>query len=91
LHREVVEKKRLERELQMARASNATCCLKLLRSWTDSTSRCSRALLEVGGDTYDFLTMGPNTLLVVIADVEGKGRVERHGGCRTCKPRFTRW
>jgi sigma-B regulation protein RsbU (phosphoserine phosphatase) len=27
----------------------------------------------VGGDYYDFLTLGPNTLLVVIADVEGKG------------------
>jgi sigma-B regulation protein RsbU (phosphoserine phosphatase) len=27
----------------------------------------------VGGDYYDFLTLGPHTLLVVIADVEGKG------------------
>jgi sigma-B regulation protein RsbU (phosphoserine phosphatase) len=27
----------------------------------------------VGGDYYDFLSLGPNTLLVVIADVEGKG------------------
>ena len=28
---------------------------------------------EVGGDYYDFLTLGPSTLLVVVADVEGKG------------------
>jgi sigma-B regulation protein RsbU (phosphoserine phosphatase) len=27
----------------------------------------------VGGDYYDFLSLGANTLLVVIADVEGKG------------------
>jgi sigma-B regulation protein RsbU (phosphoserine phosphatase) len=28
---------------------------------------------EVGGDYYDFLSLGPQTLLLVIADVEGKG------------------
>ena len=28
---------------------------------------------ECGGDYYDFLNLGPQTLLVVIADVEGKG------------------
>ena len=28
---------------------------------------------EVGGDYYDFLRLDPNTLMVVIADVEGKG------------------
>jgi sigma-B regulation protein RsbU (phosphoserine phosphatase) len=28
---------------------------------------------EVGGDYYDFLNLGPQTLLLVIADVEGKG------------------
>jgi phosphoserine phosphatase RsbU/P len=27
----------------------------------------------VGGDYYDFLSLGPHTVLVVIADVEGKG------------------
>jgi sigma-B regulation protein RsbU (phosphoserine phosphatase) len=28
---------------------------------------------EVGGDYYDFLSLGPQTLLLVVADVEGKG------------------
>jgi len=28
---------------------------------------------EVGGDYYDFLSLGPQSLLLVIADVEGKG------------------
>jgi phosphoserine phosphatase RsbU/P len=28
---------------------------------------------EVGGDYYDFLHLGPQTMLLVIADVEGKG------------------
>jgi sigma-B regulation protein RsbU (phosphoserine phosphatase) len=28
---------------------------------------------EVGGDYYDFLNLGPQSLLLVVADVEGKG------------------
>jgi len=74
LHREVVEKKRLERELQLARGIQRN----LLPEAPPVLPGFDIAVLnepcfEVGGDYYDFLTMGPNTLLVVVADVEGKG------------------
>ncbi len=74
LHREVVEKKRMERELQLASRIQRS----LLPDAPPQIPGFDIAVLnepcfEVGGDYYDFLTLGPDTLLVVIADVEGKG------------------
>ena len=74
LHRELLEKQWLERELALARRIQRG----LLPDAPPVVPGFDIAVLnepshEVGGDYYDFLTLGPNTLLVVIADVEGKG------------------
>jgi sigma-B regulation protein RsbU (phosphoserine phosphatase) len=74
LHREMVEKKRLERELQLARAIQRNLLPEappVLKGFDIAVS--NEPCFEVGGDYYDFLTLGPNTLLLVVADVEGKG------------------
>ncbi len=74
LHHDLLEKERLEREMALARG--------IQRSLLPETSPVipgfdiavlNEPCFEVGGDYYDFLTLGPNTLLVVVADVEGKG------------------
>jgi phosphoserine phosphatase RsbU/P len=74
LHRDVIEKERLEREMALARGIQRS----LLPETTPVIPGFDIAVLnepcfEVGGDYYDFLTLGQNTLLVVVADVEGKG------------------
>jgi len=74
LHRDALEKQRLERELEMARGIQRSLL-------PDSPpvipgyelSVVNEPCYEVGGDYYDFLSLGPQTLLLVIADVEGKG------------------
>jgi sigma-B regulation protein RsbU (phosphoserine phosphatase) len=74
LHREMVEKKRLERELQLARGIQRNLLPEappVVAGFDIAVS--NEPCFEVGGDYYDFLTMGPNTLLLVVADVEGKG------------------
>lgn len=74
LHQVLLEKERMEKELALARGIQRS----LLPETTPLVEGFDIALLnqpcyEVGGDYYDFLTLGPNSLLVVIADVEGKG------------------
>ena len=74
LHKDLVEKERLEKEMALARGIQRS----LLPETTPLVAGFDIALLNepcyaVGGDYYDFLSLGTNTLLVVIADVEGKG------------------
>ncbi len=74
LHREAVEKQRRERELEMARSIQRS----LLPEQPPvvpgfELAVASELCYECGGDYYDFLNLGPQTLLLVIADVEGKG------------------
>jgi sigma-B regulation protein RsbU (phosphoserine phosphatase) len=74
LHQELLEKERMEKELALARGIQRS----LLPDTTPLVEGFDIAVLNepcyaVGGDYYDFLTLGPHTLLVVIADVEGKG------------------
>ena len=74
LHHALLEKERMEKELALARGIQRS----LLPETAPAVQGFDIALLnepcyEVGGDYYDFLTLGPNTLLVVVADVEGKG------------------
>jgi len=74
LHREIVEKQRLEKEMALARNIQRS----LLPEAPPVVPGYELAVLnepcfEVGGDYYDFLNLGPQTLLLVIADVEGKG------------------
>ena len=74
LHQQILEKERMEKELALARGIQRS----LLPDTTPVIEGFDFALLNepcyaVGGDYYDFLTLGPHTLLTVIADVEGKG------------------
>jgi sigma-B regulation protein RsbU (phosphoserine phosphatase) len=74
LHQELLEKERMEKELALARGIQRS----LLPATAPLVEGFDVAVLNepcyaVGGDYYDFLTLGPHTLLVVIADVEGKG------------------
>jgi len=74
LHREVVEKQRLEREVALATDIQRS----LLPDAPPVVPGYDIAVInqmcyEVGGDYYDFLNLGPQSLLLVVADVEGKG------------------
>jgi len=74
LHRDQLIKQRLEKELALARNIQKS----LLPDRPPVVPGYEIAVLnepcfEVGGDYYDFLALGPHTLLLVIADVEGKG------------------
>jgi sigma-B regulation protein RsbU (phosphoserine phosphatase) len=74
LHREVVEKQRLEREVALAQDIQRS----LLPDAPPIVPGYDIAVVnqmcyEVGGDYYDFLNLGPQSLLLVVADVEGKG------------------
>jgi sigma-B regulation protein RsbU (phosphoserine phosphatase) len=74
LHQQLLDKERMEKELALARGIQRS----LLPDTAPMVEGFDIALLNepcyaVGGDYYDFLTLGPQTLLTVIADVEGKG------------------
>src|SRR3989338_6208715 len=74
LHRESLERQRMERELALARSIQRG----LIPDQPPELDTFDIAVryessLEVGGDYYDFLTPSPNTFLFVVADVEGKG------------------
>jgi sigma-B regulation protein RsbU (phosphoserine phosphatase) len=74
LHRALLEKERLEREMALARDIQRSLLPEtapLLSGFDIAVT--NEPCYEVGGDYYDFLPLDPNTLLVVIADVEGKG------------------
>lgn len=74
LHRDALIKQRLEKELALARGIQRS----LLPEAPPIVPGYEIAVLnepcfEVGGDYYDFLSLGPQSLLLVVADVEGKG------------------
>ena len=74
LHRDSLEKQRHEKELGLARSIQRG----LLPDSPPVVPGYDIAVLndpcyEVGGDYYDFLNLGPQSLLLVVADVEGKG------------------
>jgi phosphoserine phosphatase RsbU/P len=74
LHRDVLAKQRMERDLALARSIQ----LGLLPERSPQipgfeVEAAHQTSLEVGGDYYDFIPLGPQTLLNVVADVEGKG------------------
>src|SRR5207244_8077577 len=74
LHREIVEKQRLEKEMALARGIQRGLlpdAPPIVPGFEISV--INEPCFEVGGDYYDFLKLGPQTLLLVIADVEGKG------------------
>ncbi len=74
LHRDTLEQQRLERELSLARSIRR----RLLPESPPVIPGYDMAVLsdfcfDVAGDYYDFLNLGPQSLLIVIAEVEGKG------------------
>jgi sigma-B regulation protein RsbU (phosphoserine phosphatase) len=74
LHRALLEKERLEREMALARDIQRGLLPETApRLPGFDIAVTNEPCYEVGGDYYDFLPLGPDALLVVIADVEGKG------------------
>jgi phosphoserine phosphatase RsbU/P len=77
LHRERVEKEKMERDLALAREIQAGLLPDAPPIFPGlEISVSHRASQMVGGDYYDFLPVhvdGKDSLLVVVADVEGKG------------------
>jgi serine phosphatase RsbU (regulator of sigma subunit) len=72
--RELVEKERMERELELARQVQQSV---LPRTFPNYPGYCFAARNEparrVGGDFYDVVPLGPDRFGVVIADVSDKG------------------
>jgi sigma-B regulation protein RsbU (phosphoserine phosphatase) len=77
LHRERLQKEKLERDLELAREIQAGFLPERPPEFPGVEIAVShRASQMVGGDYYDFLPVqseGRDALLVVVADVEGKG------------------
>jgi len=74
LHRELIHKQRMERDLALAR--NIQLGLlpdrpPKIEGFDIAVSH--RPCLEAGGDYYDFIPLAADTTLAVVADVEGKG------------------
>jgi sigma-B regulation protein RsbU (phosphoserine phosphatase) len=74
LHKELLEKRRLESELQVA----AQVMQKLMPASPPNIKNfavCGRSVASaaVGGDYYDFIDLGGGRFGLVIADVSGKG------------------
>ena len=74
LHRQALEKERLEREMELA----ADIQRQLLPTGTPwlpgfEFSGWNRPTWQVGGDYYDFLKLGGDRLGLLVADVTGKG------------------
>jgi len=74
LHRDTMEKQRLERELSLARSIQQ----RLLPDAPPVVPGYDIAVLrdfcfDVAADYYDFINLGPQSLLLVSAEVEGKG------------------
>src|SRR5215471_16320234 len=74
LHRDTMERHRQERELSLARSIRS----RLLPDAPPVIPGYDLAVLsdfcyDMAGDYYDFLNLGPQSLLIVSAEVEGKG------------------
>ena len=74
LHRSEIEKQKIEEELNMARVIQQGL-LPRSNPVMDRLDIAGTSIpaLSVGGDYYDFIEIAPNKLLVVVADVSGKG------------------
>ncbi|MGH9776446.1 MAG: PP2C family protein-serine/threonine phosphatase [Candidatus Acidiferrales bacterium] len=74
LHRERLAKQKMERDLALARSIQQGLLPEAPPQIAGFDIYVShRPSLMVGGDYYDFVPIGPDTLLTVVADVEGKG------------------
>jgi len=74
LHRESLERQRLDRELSLAHSIQLGLFPETLPQLPEfEIAVRHQSSRHVGGDYYDFLALGPTTQLFVVADVEGKG------------------
>jgi sigma-B regulation protein RsbU (phosphoserine phosphatase) len=74
LHLALLEKERLEHEMALARDIQRGLLPEMAPVVPGfDIAVTNEPCFEVGGDYYDFLTLGSDSLLVVVADVEGKG------------------
>lgn len=74
LHRDVLDKQRMERDLAVARNIQQSLLPEkppVVPGFDIAVT--NEPCAECGGDYYDFLSLGPQTLLLVVTDVEGKG------------------
>jgi phosphoserine phosphatase RsbU/P len=74
LHRELLHKEKLERDLALARSIQRGLLPEhppTIEGFDIVVSHKPSQM--VGGDYYDFIALSPHALLLVIADVEGKG------------------
>jgi serine phosphatase RsbU (regulator of sigma subunit) len=72
-HKELIEKERMTRELEIAREIQANILPKEYpRGPLYDLAGSYRSALEVGGDYYDFLDLDDHQLGILIADVSGK-------------------
>jgi serine phosphatase RsbU (regulator of sigma subunit) len=72
-HEELLEKERMTRELEIAREIQASILPKQYPRGTKyELAGTYRSALEVGGDYYDFIDFGDDSLGILIADVSGK-------------------
>lgn len=74
LHREILRKKQIERDLEFASNIQQSFLPRKMPEFPGfSFSSYYRAAQEVGGDFYDFIPLEDDRLGVLIGDVSGKG------------------
>jgi phosphoserine phosphatase RsbU/P len=74
MHRAMLVQERLERDLALARGIQASLLPETPPQLSEfEISVFHRPTQMVGGDYYDFLMLDQDTMLTVVADVEGKG------------------
>jgi phosphoserine phosphatase RsbU/P len=74
LHRSEIEKQKIEEQLEIARKIQQSLLPKSSPTMDHlEIAGISIPALSVGGDYFDYIRLGPNKLLVVVADVSGKG------------------
>ncbi len=74
LHREAIEKERIERELELAAAIQREILPRSLPSVTGlELAAANVPTRQVGGDYYDFFPLSGGRLGFLVADVSGKG------------------
>ncbi len=73
-HEQIVEKERLERELEVARSIQKSILPDVLPTLSGITfGAVMNPARAVGGDLYDFIPLDSNTIGIVIGDVSDKG------------------
>ncbi|MCB1050616.1 MAG: serine/threonine-protein phosphatase [Acidobacteria bacterium] len=73
MHKEMLEKKRMERELQLAREIQQQLLPKTIPQMPGYEMAVEmRPYQQVGGDFYDVIPLSDNRIALVLADVSGK-------------------